>query len=538
MNKRKETPDLQPYVIYARRSQWNDDESIERQIRNCRAYAVEKPWTKPGIFKEYARGYDDPLHGRGELLKMMEYVKEHGIKIIVVDHIDRLSRSVMQGAYLLHWFNSLGILIHDVEYLVSGKADKGFPSQGWQYRKKLYERLVKAEDYYHAHKLSRQLPRVDKVLFRGRTAPLGFRYEGPLPAKLIKDEETAEVVDGLFKLAHKHAKASLRKQGSGGAKLSYPLLFQKMSLDPDFGDVQAALAKTRARKRVRDAQALKTLLQNPFYAGYAQAGEQHEANMVHEHYINAKDYNHLNRGHKNIQLESVRPRSYIPLIGCSCGQANFNKEDKIVICRACGKRYSRRDLELAIMEKLRHYRVETDATFLDHMARYLKMGLLGALLHEVKTVLQPRAASGKAAVDKLAMKHAGGGRDLLNKIAAVLRDIDQYQEKGYGELAVLWLEACRDDRQREFIEGFGLEMVYDTDLSEIVLYYAKPEVVWVDDPKSMAEIEEFVRQRNSLFFKIAGEIEKSPALKAVLEYDAGYASGDLWTRYHEMLLKR
>ena len=528
--------DGQPFVIYARRSRWNDTDSIERQIKTCRGHAKGKTWLERGIYQEFASGYGDSLHKRTELVKMMDYVRLHGIKLILVACIDRLSRSVAQGAFLLDWFKSLGIIIYDVDYVTATGPEGVQPSHGWQYRRALYRRLIEAENYYHAHIEDRQGNGHDGILFRGRSAPLGFTYAGKLPARLRKDGATAELVGALFQTALKYAK-ELGKGTKPSSPINYSELYRKLSGDGQFREVREALVREKTRKRLDNMPSLKSLLQNPLYAGYLENGGQIRANRVHEHYISEQEYNLLNKGKCAIEIGREYQLSFVSTIACACGRGRLHKDQGRIKCPKCGyKGLAVGTLAGMVTDKLRYYQIDVESATMDHISRRLKIGLFARLLERIQASLESRDGSAAAAIDMRALKYAGGGRELLDEVRGLLKVVKQYRETEYGFLAVAWLEEYMAGEGRKFLQAYGLEMTFDNELNVLKLNAAGLEVQAAPRPKTLNEINEIVVRRANLRKEIRRLVDSAPGLKAALEYDVGFASGDFWASYYDMLL--
>jgi len=523
-----------PYVIYARSSSFNQ-EAIEEQKKKCTAYGYKHNLIKSGFFADFVSGYGDALHRRKNLVRLMHYVKKNYIKIVVVSDISRLSRSVRQGAFLLHWFALQGITVHDVEYL--SQANREAPSLGWPYRKQMLKKLIAAEDKYHAHINMKKNAKKTGVHFSGTVPPWGYIYEGGKSGILIKNPNLQDQVAAVFRIALETAKTMAAKQGNEKS-INYTGLYRKIAENDEFMAILKHLQDTGANKRLHNARSFKALIQNPFYAGYATAGRQDAVNRVHEPYISEKEHNMLNRGHEKCQIILPKPHamSYIPLVKCKDCGGKLNKKGGQAWCPDCHKTMKEETLANAIADALGGWRIDRDTAFANHLIRRLKMGKLERLVKDIRDAFQPYQSSGAAVVDPEGYDYAAvDERRLIEGMEALILTLEGYNEIGYGEMAVEWLEARQAGRGREYIAEFGLELSYDFAAGRAIIDNCGPSVVASPLPLDATMAGKLVEERQNLRHEIKRLLEELPALVAVLEYDSGSVTGDFWTPFTDTL---
>ncbi len=537
-----------PCVIYARGSRWDDTEAISQQIDECQRYAREQGYkVMRRDFRENTSGYNTPLHKRHKLLFMMQYMKEHGIKVLLVRDISRLSRSVLQGAYLLHWCQRAGIVIHDIELV---RKKNCAPDLGWNYIKELYSRLIAAEDYHHTH-INRPGKQTDSnILYIGKKPPFGYKAPGKLPARLEKNPETSGVVGIIFQAALKNvSKAHIINKN--GARINYTKLHGLLKSD---ADLLSGSQDTMdgAPPPLSSPRSLTTFLQNSIYAGYTDIDKE----KVHDAYISVRDYNRLNRGWKTIQVTPSRLPSYVSLISCGCGDGKLNKHGYYAVCPKCEKRIRISKLDDLIGTELRKYYLDKDHNLYRSMAQTLKIGLFKVLLSDIRASCEAVIESDKVIMDNQAAKHAGSdGRAFVEKLNAFISELDGYRNVHTGEMAVEWLENCSDGDPGELIRAYELNIEYrfDTEGHECLEVRqcnaaipsygqprnptALPKLPLLENyrPLPPEDLKRILAERKMHHTRIIGMLNDMPELKAVLAYDLGFAGGDFITPYEDTL---
>lgn len=537
------------YVIYARSSRWDNDGSTDEQIKECKKYGKQKGLTFCETFTDNVSGHSDqvPMHKRRGLLTLMQYVKERKIEMVVVRDITRLSRTVMEGAHCLHWFMLQGVVVHDVDYAQNAGAVE--PSNSWAYRKELYMLLLAGEDYYHAHK-GVASNEVSTILYRGHKAPWGYVLAGSLPTPLIKDRVEEPYVSRLFELLLDNVDAATVRQ-KGAPHVVYKHLLSLVMAVPE--EQNQRIKMRLAGKGAFNERTIVDFLQNPIYAGYPDTGDVSKEDRVHEHYISADEYNKLNRGHKKqISEASEYHLTYVSKIKCGCGEKNLNKEGDKARCHACGNSIRENTLRDEIAAKFRWYYFEKDDHLLDSISNKLQVGLFRGLLEDY-------LAGAKAAINPTGLKHSiDYDAGIKNKIDELIGALDNYSTMGSSELAVAWAE-CRDHvERRNLLNLLELEITFDfagaegerisvkqvgrdipgyaENLSYAVSREPKYPLVRSDKGTADLRIQEIVRDRAVSMQEIRERLDQLPSIKALLEYELGYTTGDFWTPYADMLL--
>ncbi|GEM_PF-1336567 len=520
-------------VIYARSSHWGDQKSIDKQMKECESFANTNGLKVEMRLKENCSGYLAPMHKRARLLATMSYVESHKIQAVLVRDISRLSRSVLQGAQMLYWFRLMGVAVIDVEYMKDKKLLGAEEYFGFDYHAVLYEKLIKAERYYHEHT---DVPRCStSSQYSGRKVLLGYKRDEHNSTRLVKDPEIAGDMEAFFAIAIRKAESIVGKSSS--KKMNYAQLFRELNQDNEPRQIIDRLNSSgQATKKIASNDSLRSMLQNPVYAGYSDdAFQEEEPPRVHEQYIDVKDFNLLNKDYRTIKLPRKTIKTYVSLVSCICGDGKLNKSGEWVVCSKCNRRGSGDDLVKAISTCLAGYRFSNEYSVLTHMERRLKMGKFSLLIEKIRDSLHPRQESAGAIIDDDALQHKAISSKDLKTMADLLSAIDSYHEKGFGDLAVLWLEAHQAGEGRIFLEEMNLNLVHDTKTGDTELVENNANIVKSPSPISLEEVQEKVDARRNKRQEIFGLLSELSWLKAVLEYDVGIASGDFWTDFEDQL---
>lgn len=542
------------FVKYARNSRHKNTVSLEEQKKRMFSYTNAKVTSskippkqiKDIVFEETLSGYSEPLHKRTALLALMEYVCENpGIQVLVVDSISRLSRSVTQGAFLIHWFFLKDIVIYDLDYLTNGKGAKENPSLSWEYQRVLYQRLIEAEGYYHSHIKQED----EKAYFSGTTSPLGYRAEGGRHSVLTKDEAIRETIHELFAIAIKGAR-SLLGEHKRDKSINYAKLWKIVSQNPQFEGLQQELTKQGAKKNLRNYNSFVSFIQSPYYAGYSECSKQNtkskssertkskqsSMDRVHEYYISETEFNLLNKGFRSINRSSHAEDTYISLIKCSCGKGNLNKVRDMARCRKCNQAVREAELADALAETLRQYYISMDGAFVNKMLWHFRKDKITRLLSSINEAMQPYIQGGEACIEGFKSRYeATSPTSLGTAMTQLMKVLQQYHENNYGEMAVEWIEAYQKGKGRSMLQHYGLEFTYDINSRHLTLHHNNQEIVRHNNPSAMEEIHAIIDNRQSLRHDVESLIDKMPGLKAVLQYDVGFTGGDFWTSFSDYI---
>ena len=104
-------------AIYARVS--TTDQSVERQVRELRAYAESRGWEIVHEVEEYASGASPKRPQREKILRM---ARQRKVDVILVQSLDRWGRSVQDLVLTMAELESLG-----VSFVVPGNIDMTTP---------------------------------------------------------------------------------------------------------------------------------------------------------------------------------------------------------------------------------------------------------------------------------------------------------------------------------------------------------------------------------------------------------------------------
>ncbi len=278
------------------------------------------------------------------------------------------------------------------------------------------------------------------------------------------------------------------------------------------------------------------MLQNPVYAGFTKHGLKTPEQRLHEPYISVEDYNLLNNGFRSIIIGTgPRKPSYISRVRCVCKEGSLNKNADRFRCPKCKRSGKEEDLFKAITRCLANYRYSKEDGLMTSVLRRLKMWRLQFIFEEIHSSLMNRKISRTMLIDKEALPYTAFSYEDIKKSNEVLSAFAAYHEKGFGELAVLWVEAYNAGEQLDFIMHMQLDLVYDADEKVAELKKPIPNMDTSKNSPSLEEVNQLVEERNNQRHTILKYIRDNPWLMAVMRHDLGFASGDFWTDFEDQL---
>lgn len=179
-------------VIYARfSSDMQREESIDAQVRACKAYAKSKGYT---IVKEYI---DEAKSGRSTLTRdaynqMMADAMENKFDVIIFHKIDRNSRNELNYFIFKDKLEKLGIRYEYAAQPIDADTAEG----------QMMETVMVGMAAYYSRNLAKETKKgmnenAYKAIFNGGYAPLGYKI---VDKHYVIDEKEAEAVRLIFKL--------------------------------------------------------------------------------------------------------------------------------------------------------------------------------------------------------------------------------------------------------------------------------------------------------------------------------------------------
>ena len=179
-------------VIYARfSSDMQREESIDAQVRACKAYAKSKGYT---VVKEYV---DEAKSGRSTLTRdaynqMMADAMENKFDVIIFHKIDRNSRNELNYFIFKDKLEKLGIRYEYAAQPIDAATAEG----------QMMETVMVGMAAYYSRNLAKEIKKsmnenAYKAIFNGGYAPLGYKI---VDKHYVIDEKEAEAVRLIFNL--------------------------------------------------------------------------------------------------------------------------------------------------------------------------------------------------------------------------------------------------------------------------------------------------------------------------------------------------
>lgn len=179
-------------VIYARFSpDMQREESIDAQVRACKAYAKSKGYT---VVKEYV---DEAKSGRSTLTRdaynqMMADAMENKFDVIIFHKIDRNSRNELNYFIFKDKLEKLGIRYEYAAQPIDTDSPEG----------QVMETVMVGMAAYYSRNLAKETKKgmnenAYKAIFNGGYAPLGYKI---VNKHYVIDEKEAEAVRLIFNL--------------------------------------------------------------------------------------------------------------------------------------------------------------------------------------------------------------------------------------------------------------------------------------------------------------------------------------------------
>lgn len=179
-------------VIYARfSSDMQREESIDAQVRACKAYAKSKGYT---VVKEYV---DEAKSGRSTLTRdaynqMMADAMENKFDVIIFHKIDRNSRNELNYFIFKDKLEKLGIRYEYAAQPIDTDSPEG----------QVMETVMVGMAAYYSRNLAKETKKgmnenAYKAIFNGGYAPLGYKI---VDKHYVVDEKEAEAVRLIFNL--------------------------------------------------------------------------------------------------------------------------------------------------------------------------------------------------------------------------------------------------------------------------------------------------------------------------------------------------
>lgn len=96
-------------IIWSRVSSQSQDN--QRQILNLKQVAADKGWNVRRVFQETVSGTVKTTD-RKEFTKLLEYIQQHNIKLVLVSEISRIGRRVVDILTTVDTFHKLGVAVY------------------------------------------------------------------------------------------------------------------------------------------------------------------------------------------------------------------------------------------------------------------------------------------------------------------------------------------------------------------------------------------------------------------------------------------
>ena len=178
-------------------------DGFPRQIEACRKYAKQNGLAVKEIFQE--EGVSGTVEGidRPTLSRLVEAVKNQGVKTVLVERADRLARDLLVGELILQEFRKLGVQVMTSEG--TSLSDDTSPERV------LIRQIMSSVAHFDRACIVSKL----KAARDRKSDAAGKRIEGKKPYGTLPGER--EVVDRIFQLRRKpKGKPRLSMEGIAG----------------------------------------------------------------------------------------------------------------------------------------------------------------------------------------------------------------------------------------------------------------------------------------------------------------------------------
>ena len=117
-----DSKEMKKVVIFARVS--TNVQDYERQVNELTSLSKRNNWIVSAVFCEKISGAKKNTE-RKELLRMMDYLHDNNINMVVVTELSRLGRDTLQVLEVLENFNRLGISLYIQNYHIETLKEDG-----------------------------------------------------------------------------------------------------------------------------------------------------------------------------------------------------------------------------------------------------------------------------------------------------------------------------------------------------------------------------------------------------------------------------
>lgn len=298
----------EPALCYCRVSRGRDEEtnSLNSQAKQCKKFAEENNLNIIDVYKETISGYTDIIL-RSQLTELLNKCAKDKIGHIIINDLQRLTRSFRDGLLLLDWLHRRGIVLHVVKLQTTqGKMDY----------LDIVQEFVEAERFYQKY-ISTPITLHTKSLI-GRPHWGYTKSEG----KLIKDKNFQDDITEIFMLA----------------------IDKKRNKNWTINEIADFIAYSNVTEK--NSRSIKSLLRDPIYTGILISKKDYQQYgligfpKAHKAYVNIEDFDLINGKIKRQKLK------YSDLLFCYNCKQKFGEDKKLYInqdyfqCSNCKKKIS------------------------------------------------------------------------------------------------------------------------------------------------------------------------------------------------------
>lgn len=113
---------MKKVVIFARVS--TNTQDYERQVTELTSLSKQRKWDVVEVFNEKISGAKKNSE-RSELLRMIDFIKENQISMVIVTELSRLGRDTLQVLEVIETLNNLGISLYIQNYNIETLKEDG-----------------------------------------------------------------------------------------------------------------------------------------------------------------------------------------------------------------------------------------------------------------------------------------------------------------------------------------------------------------------------------------------------------------------------